>query len=74
MVVDKQNFAKYGAIYMRIACSIRNAKTFFKPLLGGYPKQEQTQHCFKPVLFITYLFISLPSLNTVAMLEVSTFC
>jgi hypothetical protein len=60
--------------YMRIACSIRNAQTFFKPLLGGYQKQEQTQHCFKLVLFITYHFISLPFLSTVAMLEVSTFC
>jgi hypothetical protein len=48
-------------------------KQFFKPLLGGYQKQEQTQHCFKPVLFITYHFISLPFLSTVAMPEVSTF-
>ncbi len=48
-------------------------KQFFKPLLGGYQKQEQTQHCFKPVLFITYHFIRLPFLSTLAMLEVSTF-
>jgi hypothetical protein len=68
----KQNFAKYSAIYMRIACSIGNVQTFFKPLLGGYQKQEQTQHRFKLVLFITYHFISLPFLSTVAMIKVST--